>query len=169
MSSYLYAKGVGESLNEDSYEVRIIRTASGSDLTTEFSLAANGFAEYESVEDSALVPGIMHSRCEVTTLWPEDVHSALDTLLTDLTTSTDGDFLLEILRDSERIWLGSILVEEFTVDEDSTNKEVRMVATDAISLLKHVTTTTTAQRTAATKLCLLFLRTSRASGRCTTT
>lgn len=139
MSSYLYAKGVGESLNEDSYEVRIIRTASGSDLTTEFSLAANGFAlKYESVEDSALVPGIMHSRCEVTTLWPESVHSALDTLLTDLTNSTDGDFLLEISRDSSRIWVGSILVEEFTVDEDSTNKEVQIVATDAISLLKHV-------------------------------
>jgi len=49
MSSYLFAKGVGESLNEDSYEVRIIRTAAGSDQTTEFSLAANGFAlRYES-------------------------------------------------------------------------------------------------------------------------
>ena len=37
-----------------------------------------------------------------------------------------------MLRDSTRIWVGSILVEEFTVDEDSTNKEVRMVATDAM-------------------------------------
>jgi len=139
MSSYLFAKGVGESLNEDSYEVRIIRTAAGSDQTTEFSLAANGFAlRYESVEDSALVPGIVHSRCEVTTLWPAAIDSKLNTLLTGLATSEDGDYLLEVLRDSTRIWVGSILVEEFSVDEDSTNKEVRIVATDALSLLKHV-------------------------------
>jgi hypothetical protein len=139
MSSYLFAKGLGESFNEDSYEVRIIRTAAGSDQTTEFSLAANGFAlRYESVEDSALVPGIVHSRCEVTTLWPADIDSKLDTLLTGLATSEDGDYLLEVLRDSTRIWVGSILVEEFSVDEDSTNKEVRIVATDCISLLKHV-------------------------------
>ncbi len=135
MSSYLFAKGVGESLNEDSYEVRIIRTAAGSDQTTEFSLSANGFAlRYESVEDSALVPGIVHSRCEVTTLWPAAIASELDTLLTGLATSEDGDYLLEVLRDSTRIWVGSILVEEFSVDEDSTNKEVRIVATDCLSL-----------------------------------
>ena len=91
MSSYLLAKGVGESLNKDSYEVRIIRTAAGSDQTTEFSLAANGFAlKYESVNDSALVPGIVHSRCEVTTLWPAAIESELNTLLTALATSTDG-------------------------------------------------------------------------------
>lgn len=139
MSSYLFAKGVGESLNTDSYEVRIIRTAAGSDQTAEFSLAANGFAlRYESVEDSALVPGIVHSRCEVTTLWPAAIDSKLNTLLTGLATSEDGDYLLEVLRDNTRIWVGSILVEEFSVDEDSTNKEVRIVATDCLSLLKHV-------------------------------
>ncbi len=139
MSSYLLAKGVGESLNEDSYEVRIIRTAAGSDQTTEFTLAANGFAlKYESVDDSALVPGIMHSRCEVTTLWPADIHAKLNLLLTALATSTDGDYLLEVLRDSTRIWVGSILVEEFEVNEDSTNKEVTIVATDGLSLLRHV-------------------------------
>lgn len=139
MSSYLLAKGVGESLNEDSYEVRIIRTAAGSDETTEFTLAANGFAlKYESVDDSALVPGIMHSRCEVTTLWPAAIHAKLNLLLTALATSTDGDYLLEVLRDSTRIWVGSILVEEFEVNEDSTNKEVNIVATDGLSLLRHV-------------------------------
>jgi hypothetical protein len=139
MSSYLLAKGVGESLNEDSYEVRIIRTAAGSDQTTEFTLAANGFAlKYESVDDSALVPGIMHSRCEVTTLWPAAIHAKLNLLLTALATSTDGDYLLEVLRDSTRIWVGSILVEEFEVNEDSTNKEVTIVATDGLSLLRHV-------------------------------
>ena len=139
MSSYLLATGVGESLNEDSYEVRIIRTAAGSDQTTEFTLAADGFAlKYESVDDSALVPGIMHSRCEVTTLWPADIHAKLNLLLTALATSTDGDYLLEVLRDSTRIWVGSILVEEFEVNEDSTNKEVTIVATDGLSLLRHV-------------------------------
>ena len=139
MSSYLLAKGVGESLNEDSYEVRIIRTAAGSDQLTEFSLAANGFAlKYESVDYSALVPGIMHSRCEFTTLWPAAIHAKLNLLLTALATSTDGDYLLEVLRDSTRIWVGSILVEEFEVNEDSTNKEVTIVATDGLSLLRHV-------------------------------
>ena len=139
MSSYLVAKGVGQSVNGDNYEVRIVRTSAGTDLTTEFTLASNGFAlKYESVEDGALLPGIVHSRCEVVTLWPNAIKTKLDQLLTALSSSQDGDYLLEILHDSNRLWVGSILVEEFTVDEDSTVQEVRITATDAISLLRHV-------------------------------
>ena len=139
MSSYLVAKGIGKSLNSDSYEVRIIRTAAGSDETTEFSLGPDGFVlKYESVNEDVLVPGIVHSRCEVTTLWPNSLDTELDALLTALASSTDGDYLLEVLKDGARYWLGSILVEEFRITEDSQIRQVDITATDGISLLKHV-------------------------------
>ena len=137
--SYLVAKGTGKSLNGDAYEVRIIRNASGTDLLTEFNLAANGFAlKYESVEDKFLVPGIVHGRLEVTTLWPSSVHNKLEQLITGLLSSEDGDYLCEVLHDSTRLFVGVIMVDEFFVDEDSTVREVTFTAADGISLLKHV-------------------------------
>tara|TARA_S200002703_G_scaffold37901_1_gene33183 strand:- start:1809 stop:5042 length:3234 start_codon:yes stop_codon:yes gene_type:complete len=139
MSSYLVAKGIGKSLNSDTYEVRIIRTAAGSDETTEFSLGPDGFVlKYESVDENVLVPGIVHSRCKVTTLWPNSLDTELDAFLTALALSTDGDYLLEVLKDGTRYWLGSILVEEFSITEDSQIRQVDITASDAISLLKHV-------------------------------
>jgi hypothetical protein len=139
MSSYLVAKGVGESLNGTAYEVRIIRTASGSDSEVEFLLDGEGFALiYESEEDNALLPGIVSSKCVVNTMWPTDVHTDLNDLLTALTTSQDGDYLIEVLQDSQRLWVGPLLVEEFVVEESSSVKQVQMSAGDGLNLLRYV-------------------------------
>jgi len=139
MSSYLVAKGVGESLNGTAYEVRIIRTATGVDADVEFLLDGEGFAlTYESQEDNALLPGIVSSKCVVNTLWPTDVHTDLNHLLTDLTTSQDGDYLIEVLQDSSRLWVGPMLVEEFVVEESSSVKQVQMSAGDGVNLLRYV-------------------------------
>ena len=137
--SYIYARGYGRSLNDDSYEVRIISTASGSDTIKEFALDPLGFTlSYESENDALLLPGIVHSRCEVNTIWDSDEFTTLESLITALGASQDGDYLLEIIQDSTSIWVGNILVEEFSVAEDSAQRAVRFVASDGISLLRNV-------------------------------
>lgn len=137
--SYIIATGHGRSVNDDQYTVRIISTLSGSDSTKEFSLDTNGFSLiYESVDDQLLVPGIVHSRVEIGTIWSPDSFGTLDTLITLLGNSQDGQYLVEIERDSTVIWVGSILNEQFQYTEDSAQREVRIVATDALSLLKNI-------------------------------
>ena len=137
--SYIIATGYGRSVNDDQYTVRIISTLSGSDSTKEFSLDTNGFALiYESVDDQLLVPGIVHSRVEIGTIWSPDAFGTLDTLISLLALSEDGEYIIEIERDSTVIWVGSILNEQFEYTEDSAQREVRIVATDALSLLKDI-------------------------------
>ena len=137
--SYIIATGYGRSVNDDQYTVRIISTLSGSDSTKEFSLDTNGFALiYESVDDQLLVPGIVHSRVEIGTIWSADVFGTLDTFISLLTQAEDGQYIVEIERDSTVIWVGSILNEQFEYTEDSAQREVRIVATDALSLLKDI-------------------------------
>lgn len=137
--SYIIATGYGRSVNDDQYTVRIISTLSGSDSTKEFSLDTNGFALiYESVDDQLLVPGIVHSRVEIGTIWSPDVFGTLDTLISLLAQSEDGEYIIEIERDSTVIWVGSILNEQFEYTEDSAQRVVRIVATDALSLLKDI-------------------------------
>jgi len=137
--SYIIATGYGRSVNDDQYTVRIISTLSGSDSTKEFSLDTNGFALiYESVDDQLLVPGIVHSRVEIGTIWSADVFSTLDTFISLLSQAEDGQYIVEIERDSSVIWVGSILNEQFEYTEDSAQRQVRIVATDALSLLKDI-------------------------------
>ena len=137
--SYIVARGYGRSLANHSYELRIINTGTGTDTNKEFALDPLGFElAYESEEDTLLVPGFMHSRCTVNTIWSSDEFVTLESLISDLGASQDGDFLLHVFKESETLWVGSILVEEFTVSEDSAQRSVRFVATDAISMLRNV-------------------------------
>ncbi len=137
--SYIVARGYGRSLVNHSYEVRIINTGTGTDTNKEFALDPVGFElTYESTEDALLVPGFMNSRCTVNTIWTSDEFATLDSLITNLGASQDGDYLIDVIRDGNSLWVGSILVEEFTVSEDSAARSVRFVATDAISMLRNV-------------------------------
>ena len=138
MSSFLFAKGNAKSVNNEDYEVRIIRTTSGTDSDREFSVGASGVnIIYENTDDTILVPGIVHSRCEVETCWSSgDV--ALSQLITNLLAAQDGDYLLEVLRDTARIWVGTILVEQVDLLESSSTQKLRIVATDGLSLLRNV-------------------------------
>lgn len=137
--SYITVRGYGESLNGDSFEVRIIHNTSGSDTTKEFALDPTGFTlTYESEDDAMLLPGIVHSRCTINTIWSSDEFSTLDTLISSIGASQDGDYLMQVIYDSASIWVGNILVEEISVSEDSAQRGVRFVASDAIGLLRNV-------------------------------
>ena len=138
MSSYLYASSTAQSINGEEYEVRIIENTSGTDSTKEFDVGPGGVnLIYEDTDDTLLLPGIVHSRCEVETLWPTG-STTLSTLINNLLSAQDGDWLLEVLRDDERIWVGTILCEEVTLLESTPIQSFRIVATDGLSLLKSV-------------------------------
>ena len=138
MSSYLYASSTAQSLNGEEYEARIIENTSGTDSTKEFDVGPQGVnLIYEDTDDTLLLPGIVHSRCEVETLWPTG-STTLSTLIDNLLSAQDGDWLLEVLRDNVRIWVGTILCEEVTLLESTPIQSFRIVATDGLSLLKNV-------------------------------
>ena len=138
MSSYLYASSTAQSINGEEYEVRIIENTSGTDSTKEFDVGPQGVnLIYEDTDDTLLLPGIVHSRCEVETLWPTG-STTLSTLINNLLSAQDGDWLLEVLRDDVRIWVGTILCEEVTLLESTPIQSFRIVATDGLSLLKNV-------------------------------
>lgn len=135
--SYIYAQGNGYSLTDDNWTVSIVHNTTGTDLTNTFHLDSKGVEiKYESKEDKLLLPGIVHSRCTVNTIWEDS--NGLTTLITALGTSQDGDYIMEVKKGSSIFWIGSLLVDEFTVNETSAQKEVRLVATDGISLLRNV-------------------------------
>jgi len=138
MSSYLYASSNAFSVNGEDYEVRIIETVAGTDSIKGFDVGPEGVnLIYESTDDTMLVPGIVSSRCEVSTIWPSE-DTTLTSLIADLLDAEDGDFLLEILRDDSRIWVGSILVEQVDFLESTPTQTLRIVATDGLALLKNV-------------------------------
>lgn len=137
--SYTYALAYYESLNGDSYEVRIKHDAAGTDSTDEFYVGPQGAVIiYESNDDTLLVPGIVHSRCELTTIWPTSLNTKLDTLITELVDSEDGDFILEVKRDSDVIWFGTILVDQVTITDGSEMRTLSLRASDGLSLLENV-------------------------------
>lgn len=138
MSSYLYASSNAFSVNGEDYEVRIIETVAGTDSIKTFDVGPQGVnLIYESTDDTMLVPGIVNSRCEVSTIWNSD-DTTLTSLIADLLAANDGDFLLEILRDDTRIWVGSILIEQVDLLESTPMQTLRIVATDGLALLKNV-------------------------------
>ena len=142
------------SLNDDHYEVRIVHNASGTDLDTEFMLGDDGFVlKYENVEDRAITPGIVHSRCEITTIWPSSAFTKLDTFLTNLATSEDGDYLVQVMTidpNNTPVWMGvcwlkNLRQRRFGQQGGAHRGDRRN------RLLKNVDTTTTASPTTKTK------------------
>lgn len=137
--SYIYARGYGRSLTNEQYEVRIVHNDTGTDSLREFSLDASGFTlSYESEDDALMLPGIVHSRCEVNTIWESDLFAALDNLVSALISAQDGDYLLHVLQGGDTIWVGTILIDQTSIDENSAVRSFRIVASDGISLLRNV-------------------------------
>jgi len=137
--SYLYAQGTCKGFDGSSYTISIIHDVAGTDLDTTFSLDASGFVlTYEGENDLFLVPGIMHSTCSITMLFQPDEFTALNTMLSDIVDAEDGEFLLRIDRIGAPQWLGVILPEQLRITEESALRELRLKATDGLSLLKTV-------------------------------
>ena len=136
--SYLYAQGTCKGVNGTTYTIKIIHDVAGTDLDTTFSLDASGFVmDYGGENDMYLVPGIVHSTCTINMLFQSDEFSALNTLVSDIVDAEDGEFLLRV--DSGVMnWIGVILPEHLRITEESAIRELRIKATDGLSLLKTV-------------------------------
>jgi hypothetical protein len=136
--SYIYAQGTCKGQNGTAYTIRIIHDVAGTDLDTTFSLDASGFVmEYGGENDMYLVPGIMHSTCTINMLFQSDEFTALNTFISDIIDAEDGEFLLRV--DSTVFnWIGVILPEHLRITEESHIRELRIKATDGLSLLKTV-------------------------------
>lgn len=136
--SYLYAQGTCKGQNGTAYTISIIHDVAGTDLDTTFSLDASGFVmEYGGENDMYLVPGIMHSTCTINMLFQSDEFTALNTFISDIIDAEDGEFLLRV--DSTVFnWIGVILPEHLRITEESHIRELRIKATDGLSLLKTV-------------------------------
>lgn len=125
-------------LNDDTWEVEILQDGAQSQ-NHKFEVGPAGVQLiYESPEDDILVPGIVHSRCEVETIWPPDVSDELEDMIESMVDSEDGVWFMQIYKNGNRFWFGPILIDEVQLQETSAARACRIVASDGISLLKTV-------------------------------
>lgn len=126
-------------LNDDNWKVEIMRNDVGQSNNHKFEVGPAGVQLiYESPEDDILVPGIVHSRCEVETIWPPDVADELDDMIEAMVDSADGVWFMQIYKGPKRYWFGPILIDEVQLQESSAARSCRIVASDGISLLKTI-------------------------------
>ena len=127
------------SLNDDVWEVQLMRNNVPQATDYEFEVGPAGIQViYESPEDDILVPGIVHSRCEVETIWPSDMNTVLEAMIDNMVDTDDTRWFMNIKRNNNQYWFGPILIDEVTLQETSAARSCRIVATDGISLLKTV-------------------------------
>ena len=145
--SYIYAQGNGYSLTEDNWTVSIVHNTTGTDTNT-FHFDSKGVEiKYES-QDKLLLPGIVHSRCTVNTIWEDS--NGLTTLITALGTSQDGDYIMEVKKTVLFLDWFAACRRVYSKRIERT-KEVRLVATDGLSLLRNVDYNNAARLTTNTK------------------
>lgn len=127
------------SLNDDNWQIEILRNDVGQSNNHKFEVGPAGVQLiYESPEDDILVPGIVHSRCEVETIWPPDVASKLDDMIEAMVSAEDGVWFMQVYKNGDKDWFGPILIDEVQLQETSAARSCRIVASDGISLLKTV-------------------------------
>lgn len=127
------------SLNDDNWQIEILRNDVGQSNNHKFEVGPAGVQLiYESPEDDILVPGIVHSRCEVETIWPPDVATDLDDMIEAMVSAEDGTWFMQVYRNGDKSWFGPILIDEVQLQETSAARACRIVASDGISLLKTV-------------------------------
>ncbi len=127
------------SLNDDVWEVQLMRNNVPQATDYVFEVGPAGIQViYESPEDDILVPGIVHSRCEVETIWPSDMNTVLEAMIDNMVDTDDSRWFMNIKRNNNQYWFGPILIDEVTLQETSAARSCRIVATDGISLLKTV-------------------------------
>ncbi|MDG1821620.1 MAG: hypothetical protein P8H24_07370 [Methylophilaceae bacterium] len=127
------------SLNDDTWQIEILRNDVGQSNNHKFEVGPAGVQLiYESPEDDILVPGIVHSRCEVETIWPPDVATRLDDMIEAMVSAEDGVWFMQVYKNNSKDWFGPILIDEVQLQESSAARSCRIVASDGISLLKTV-------------------------------
>jgi hypothetical protein len=137
--SYKYAEGTGITLNNRDIIVRITRMTSGTDLDTTFHLGPDGYVlEYIPEDDKHFLPGITASQCRVETIWEPSSFTALNNFVTHLAAADEGEFVMEILDESNVMWVGVIMSDQFELLESSEAQTVRIVASDGLGMLKTI-------------------------------
>ena len=127
------------SLNDDNWKIEILRNDVATATDYKFEVGPAGVQLiYESTQDDILVPGIVHSRCEVETIWPRDVASELDDMVESMIDSEDGVWFMQVYKNGDKDWFGPILIDEVQLQETSAARACRIVASDGISLLKTI-------------------------------
>lgn len=127
------------SLNDDTWQIEILRNDVGQSNNHKFEVGPAGVQLiYESPEDDILVPGIVHSRCEVETIWPPDVATRLDDMIEAMVSAEDGVWFMQVYKNNDKDWFGPILIDEVQLQESSAARSCRIVASDGISLLKTI-------------------------------
>lgn len=127
------------SLNDDNWKIEILRNDVGTATDYKFEVGPAGVQLiYESEQDDILIPGIVHSRCEVETIWPTDVASELDDMVESMIDSEDGVWFMQVYKNGDKDWFGPILIDEVQLQETSAARACRIVASDGISLLKTI-------------------------------
>jgi len=127
------------SLNDDNWKIEILRNDVGTATDYKFEVGPAGVQLiYESEQDDILVPGIVHSRCEVETIWPTDVATELDDMVESMIDSEDGVWFMQVYKNGDKDWFGPILIDEVQLQETSAARACRIVASDGISLLKTI-------------------------------
>lgn len=126
-------------LNDDTWQIEILRNDVGQSNNHKFEVGPAGVQLiYESPEDDILVPGIVHSRCEVETIWPPDVATRLDDMIEAMVSAEDGVWFMQVYKNTNKDWFGPILIDEVQLQESSAARSCRIVASDGISLLKTI-------------------------------
>ena len=119
--------------------VEILRNDVGTATDYKFEVGPAGVQlVYESPEDDILVPGIVHSRVEVQTIWPVGVADELDDMMEAMVNSADGVWIMQLYKGGSKFWAGPIILDEVQLEESSAARSCKIVATDGISLLKTV-------------------------------
>ena len=127
------------SLNDDNWEVEIVRNSAVQSTNHKFEVGPSGVQLiYESEQDDVLLPGIVHSRCEVETIWPPDLATELDDMIEAMVDSSDGVWFMQVYRNGDRFWFGPILIDEVQLQETSAARSCRIVASDGIIILAKV-------------------------------
>ncbi len=137
--AYVYATTTFERINGDQVKVDIVHNASGSDAGNTFDVDPVGYTlDFVPTDDRHLKPGIVSGKCTIATLWENG--SALNTLLTNLTTADEGEWCVDLYRgaSTDPFWSGTIVSDQFEILEGSAVQSCKIVAVDGLSMLKSV-------------------------------
>lgn len=137
--AYLFARSDFQRINGDAVTIKIIHNSTGSDTSITFDVDPVGYTlEYVGEDDKHLRPGIMGSKCTINTIW--DDTTSLNILITLLTASEEGDFIVTLTRgtSTEAFWTGVIVSDQFEILESSEIQSCKIVATDGLAMLKQV-------------------------------
>jgi hypothetical protein len=140
--AYTYAVSEFTDLKGETWKVKIIDTASGTDLNHAFVLGPNGFKLDYSYDNFDRAKAILGSKVNITLFHPDDNDTAFNTLYDKLNSEAEGSLRLEIYRDpdsdNELWWRGEILAEQTVIPDEYPHAAVMLTAVDGLGNLKGI-------------------------------